>query len=132
MNVAVEEDLWVLKEADDEAVQLLTEWREEQWQARRAHHVSRWTAGMLQSFVRSLELPGEVRLPSTMTGGQLCRLSRQSLAALCSDADTAEALHSALQQERAVARDVELSQTGRNAKMAALGNHKVHAALDGG
>eukprot|EP00443_Scrippsiella_acuminata_P121359 CAMPEP_0115755712 /NCGR_PEP_ID=MMETSP0272-20121206/97535_1 /TAXON_ID=71861 /ORGANISM="Scrippsiella trochoidea, Strain CCMP3099" /LENGTH=183 /DNA_ID=CAMNT_0003201175 /DNA_START=203 /DNA_END=751 /DNA_ORIENTATION=+ len=39
MNVVVEEDLWVLKEADAEAVQLLTEWREEQWEARRAHDV---------------------------------------------------------------------------------------------
>merc|ERR1719378_1641943 len=32
MNVEIEEsDLWVLKEANDEVVQVLTAWREEQW-----------------------------------------------------------------------------------------------------
>jgi len=131
LNVAVEEDLWVLKEADAEVVQLLTEWREEQWEARRMHHVSRWDAVAVQAFLRSLDLgPGAVRLPSTMTGAQLCRLSRQSLGALCRDEVVAQALHEALQNERNAARDADASQAGRNAKMAALGNRKVYAALE--
>lgn len=131
MNVAVEDDLWVLREADAEALQLLTSWQEEQWEARRAHDVGRWAAAGVQAFVRGLGLAGEVRLPSTMTGAQLCRLGPRGLAALCSDLATAEALHQALQGERAAARQAELSQAGRNAKMAALGVHRLHAALEG-
>merc|ERR1712048_870180 len=85
MNVSVEEDLWVLKEADDEAVQILTAWREEQWEERKAHHISKWSAQTLQNFVQSMELCGKARIPSTMTGAQLCRLGQRGLRSLCSD-----------------------------------------------
>jgi len=131
MNVVVEEDLWVLKDADAEVVQLLTRWREEQWQARCAHDVARWDATAVASFVHSLGLVGRIRLPSTMTGAQLCRLSARNIAALCTDAAAAEAFNEALLNERATNRDVEHSQAGRNAKMAGLSVNRVSAALGG-
>jgi hypothetical protein len=85
MNVQVEgTDLWVLREADAEVIQLLTAWREEQWQLRKAHDMAKWDAATVQAFVASLELPGQANLPSTMTGFQLRRLGRRGLSALCS------------------------------------------------
>merc|ERR1719188_2037772 len=68
MNVVAEKDLWVLRDADSEAVQMLTEWRVEQWEARKARDIVKWDAAAVRSFVQRLAVPGEVRLPSTMTG----------------------------------------------------------------
>eukprot|EP00928_Gymnodinium_smaydae_P013914 TRINITY_DN15045_c1_g1_i4.p1 TRINITY_DN15045_c1_g1~~TRINITY_DN15045_c1_g1_i4.p1 ORF type:complete len:670 (-),score=146.66 TRINITY_DN15045_c1_g1_i4:880-2847(-) len=132
MKVVVEEDLWVLKDADAEAVQMLTRWREEQWQARRAHDVARWDAAAVAAFVREIGLEGQVRVPSTMTGAQLCRLGNRGLAALCGGAGTpaAETFLAALQRERLSAREEERMQAGRNAKLTALGQNRMHAALD--
>ena len=53
------QDLWVLRDADMEATQVLTSWRQEQWTASKAHDLHRWDAKTLQSFLKSLELPGE-------------------------------------------------------------------------
>jgi len=128
LNVIVEEDLWVLREADREVVQLLTEWREEQWEARQAHEARRWSAATVRAFVQSLGLDG-VKLPSTMNGAQLCRLGRRGITSLCSDQETADALFDALQGERSRAKEAEALHSGRNAKMSALGHHRVHAAL---
>jgi len=129
MNVEVEgNDLWVLREADDEVVQLLTAWREEQWEARKAHNLCKWDASTLQSFVASLELPGKARIPSTMTGLQLRRLGRRGLSSLCSDEATAEALHEALQGERTANDELLASQRDKSAKLTLLGHNKVHAA----
>mmetsp|Transcript_43866 Transcript_43866/g.132778 ORF Transcript_43866/g.132778 Transcript_43866/m.132778 type:complete len:637 (+) Transcript_43866:42-1952(+) len=130
MNVAAERDLWVLREADAEAVQVLTEGHEEQWEARKSHDIVRWDARAVRAFVQGLGLPGEARLPSTMTGAQLCRLGRRGIAALCGDEATAEALHAALLRERAAAREAGMSNVERNAKMTALGANKVHVVLD--
>lgn len=131
MKVQVEEsDLWVLKEADAEIVQTLTSWRQEQWHERQAHDLVRWDAKAVQAFVASLALPGEVRLPSTMTGAQLQRLGRRGLSALCGDEATFEALHDALCGERAASRELTAAQTKQNAKVTALGAHKVHVALE--
>jgi len=127
MNVEVEQDLWVLKEADAEVVQLLTAWREEQWRQRQSHDLSRWDAKAVQEFVASLELPGQARLPSTLTGPQLQRLGLRGLRALCSDGATAEALHAALLGEQAAGREAAASQRSNNAKITALGSLKVHA-----
>lgn len=130
MGVEVEgTDLWVLREADDEVVQLLTAWREEQWQARKLHDMSKWDAATLQSFVHTLELPGEARIPSTMTGSQLRRLGRRGLSSLCSDEETAEALHLALQEEKTAADELLAVQKDKNAKLTLLGHNKVHAAV---
>jgi hypothetical protein len=52
------QDLWVLRDADMEATQVLTSWRQEQWTASKAHDLHRWDAKMLQNFLKSLELPG--------------------------------------------------------------------------
>jgi hypothetical protein len=131
MNVEIEEsDLWVLKEANDEVVQVLTAWREEQWQARKAQDLSRWDASALQEFIASLELPGEARIPSTMSGAQLRRLGRRGLSALCSSEECAEALHAALQGQKNASDELQAMQRAGNKKLTALGNNKVHAALD--
>mmetsp|Transcript_45086 Transcript_45086/g.97944 ORF Transcript_45086/g.97944 Transcript_45086/m.97944 type:complete len:646 (-) Transcript_45086:30-1967(-) len=130
MKVVAERDLWVLREADAEAVQVLTEWREEQWEARRAHSVVKWDARAVQSFVNGLSLPGEVRLPSTMTGAQLCRLGRRGLVALCSDEATGEGLYEALLEERRAERSVGASQATSLRRLSALGANKVHVALE--
>ena len=53
LNVVVEEDLWVLREADEEAVQVLTEWHEEQWESRKSHDVVRWSAPAVQALIAS-------------------------------------------------------------------------------
>jgi len=127
LNVVVEEDLWVLREADEEAVQVLTEWHEEQWESRKSHDVVRWSAPAVQAFVRSLELPGKASLPSAMTGAQLCRLGRRGVAALCSDAATAEAVWEALLRERALGRDAQSSQVDKMKMMVALGSNKEYA-----
>ena len=130
MNVQIEDsDLWVLREADNEAVQVLTAWREKQWQARRAHDLVKWDAPTLCSFIKSLNLPGEVRIPSTMTGAQFRRLGRRGVAALCSDGETATALHEALLGERAANDRVARAHADSNARMAALGANKAHVAL---
>lgn len=130
MQVEVEEDdVWVLRDADAEVTQVLTAWREEQWQARKAHDLTRWDAVTLQSFVASLDLPGQVRIPSTMTGAQLRRLGPRGLSALCSDERTAEALSNALLNERTANHESETHHKHANAKITALGKHQVHAAL---
>lgn len=130
MNVVAEKDLWVLREADVEVVQVLTEWKEEQWQLRKAHDVSRWDAATLAAFLASLDLPGRASLPPTMTGSQLLRLGRRGLSALCGDEATAEALHAAVLQERQRAKEAVVVGQERNAKMTALGANKVHVVLD--
>lgn len=132
MQVEVEgTDLWVLREADDEVVQLLTAWREEQWQARKAHDMTKWDAATVQSFVASLDLPGEARLPSTMTGFQLRRLGRRGLSSLCSNEETAEVLHLALQGQKSANDELLAKQTQSNAKLTLLAHNKVHAAISG-
>ncbi len=68
---------------------------------------------------------GEVRLPSTMTGAQLSRLGSRGLHAICSDAATSEALQQALHQQRHKNGAAAVAHRLRNAKMTALGNHKV-------
>lgn len=130
LKVKVQEDLWVLRDADMEATQVLTSWRQEQWTASKAHDLHRWDAKMLQNFLKSLELPGEVRIPSTMTGAQLKRLGPRGLVALCSDAATADALQLALHGERQRDALAAAAHRSRNARMTALGNHKVHAAVE--
>mmetsp|Transcript_86503 Transcript_86503/g.253191 ORF Transcript_86503/g.253191 Transcript_86503/m.253191 type:complete len:629 (-) Transcript_86503:101-1987(-) len=130
MNVVAEKDLWVLREADAEVVQVLSEWKEEQWELRKAHDIARWDARTLNAFISSLQLPGKACLPSTMTGSQLLRLSRRALGALCADEATAEALHAALLRERAAAREAGNVNVERNAKMTALGANKVHVVLE--
>jgi len=130
MKVVVEEDVWVMKDADAEVVQVLNAWREEQWEARKAHDIQRWNAAAVRSFVASLGLPGQVRLPSTMTGAQLCRLGQRGIKALCSDDQTYEAFQAALVKERTASREVFASQTDRNAKISALGAHKVHVTRE--
>eukprot|EP00435_Cladocopium_sp_Y103_P011653 s1560_g3.t1 len=130
LKVKVQEDLWVLRDADMEATQVLTSWRQEQWTASKAHDLHRWDAKMLQTFLKSLELPGEVRIPSTMTGAQLKRLGPRGLVALCSDAATADALQLALHGERQRDALAAAAHRSRNARMTALGNHKVHAAVE--
>jgi hypothetical protein len=130
MNVAIEDDLWVLKEADDEVVQLLTAvWQEERWKARKTHDIGKWDASALQCFVASLELPGKANIPTTMTGSQLRRLGRRGLTSLCSDEETAAALFAALEGERTANEDVLASQRVCNAKLTLLGHNKVHAAI---
>merc|ERR1712039_331173 len=96
--------------------------------ARRAHNITKWDASAVQNFVRNLGLGDAIRLPSTMTGIQLCRLGRRGLVSLCSDEESAEKLHQALLNQREAAREAGASQLERNAKITALGNHKVHAA----
>lgn len=133
LNVQVDEsDLWVLREADAEAVQVLDAWRSEQWQAAKSHDLSRWRACDVQDFVQSLELPGTVRIPSTMTGAQLQRLGRRGITALCQNAETAECFWEALMREREADHAATSKHRGSNAKMTALGNHKAYAALEVG
>jgi len=132
MNVAVDEDLWVLREADAEVVEVLSAWKQERWDARRASDVSRWDASTVHSFLQSLELPGEVRLPSTMTGAQLLRLGRRGVLSLCAgDTATAEAtcdaLQAALASERASCAAMTESQRTGNAKLTGLGLRKAPA-----
>lgn len=130
MNVDVEEnDLWVLREADAEVVQILTAWREQQWQTLKAHDLGRWNAATLHGFIASLALPGQVRIPSTMTGTQLRRLGRRGITALCSDEAAADALWTAVQGERVANDECVASRLSSNAKITALGANKVHAAL---
>eukprot|EP00930_Biecheleria_cincta_P017554 TRINITY_DN13919_c1_g1_i1.p1 TRINITY_DN13919_c1_g1~~TRINITY_DN13919_c1_g1_i1.p1 ORF type:complete len:687 (-),score=124.30 TRINITY_DN13919_c1_g1_i1:15-1991(-) len=129
LNVKVEDDLWVLKDADAECTQVLTSWREEQWTASKVHDLVRWDAPTLQAFLRSLPLPGEARLPSTMTGAQVRRLGRRGLRALCSDEATAQMLYDALQGEEQASKAAAASHRGANAKITALGQSKVYAAL---
>lgn len=129
LNVKVEDDLWVLKDADAECTQILTSWREEQWTASKVHDLVRWDAPTLQAFLRSLALPGEARLPSTMTGAQVRRLGRRGLLALCSDEATAQMLYDALQGEEQASKAAAASHRGANAKITALGHNKVFAAL---
>lgn len=129
MNVVAEKDLWVLREADAEVVQVLTEWKEEQWEIRKAHDIARWDARTVSAFLSGLDLPGKASLPSTMTGLQLLRLGRRGLGSLCSDEATADALHAAVLQERAAAREAGAMTKERNAKMTALGASKVHVVL---
>jgi len=69
--------------------------------------------------------PGEVRIPSTMTGAQLKRLGPRGLVALCSDAATADALQLALHGERQRDALAAAAHRSRNARMTALGNHKA-------
>ena len=66
-----------------------------------------------------------MRLPSTMTGAQLSRLGSRGLHAICSDAATSEALQQALNQQRHKNGAAAVAHRLRNAKMTALGNHKV-------
>lgn len=132
MAVQADKDVWVLREADAEAVQLLSEWRQEMWRSRKAHDVSRWDAAAVQAFISTLQVPGTVRLPSTMTGSQLARLSRRALCNLCSDEATGQALHEALLEERAAAREAGAATAECNARMMALGKHKVHVLSEGG
>mmetsp|Transcript_55054 Transcript_55054/g.128806 ORF Transcript_55054/g.128806 Transcript_55054/m.128806 type:complete len:659 (-) Transcript_55054:114-2090(-) len=130
MKVKTEEaDLWVLREADDEVVQVLSAWREEQWKLKKAHDLVKWDASTLTSFIRSLDLPGEVRVPSTMTGAQFRRLGQRGLAALCSDAETATALNEALLGERAANDKAAKAHADTNARMAALAANKAHVAV---
>eukprot|EP00931_Biecheleriopsis_adriatica_P049539 TRINITY_DN28663_c0_g1_i1.p1 TRINITY_DN28663_c0_g1~~TRINITY_DN28663_c0_g1_i1.p1 ORF type:complete len:663 (+),score=135.57 TRINITY_DN28663_c0_g1_i1:28-1989(+) len=129
LNVKVEEDLWVLRDADAEATQVLTSWREEQWAASKVHDLARWDAVTLQAFLRSLHLPGQARIPSTMTGAQLRRLGRRGLRALCSDEETAQQLHEALLGEEAAGKEAAASHRAASAKITALGQNKVYAAL---
>eukprot|EP00913_Durusdinium_trenchii_P013782 g12941.t1 len=128
LKVKVQEDLWVLRDADMEATQVLSDWRKEQWTASKAHDLHRWDAQTLQSFLKSLDLPGEVRIPSTMTGSQLRRLGPRGLAALCGDVATAQVLQAALLGERQADQVATAAHRSQNARMTALGNHKVHAA----
>ncbi|CAE7288449.1 KIN13B [Symbiodinium sp. CCMP2592] len=130
LNVKVQDDLWVLRDADAEATQILSSWKAEQWAASKVHDLSRWSAETLQAFLRTLDLPGEVRIPSTMTGAQLRRLGRRGLAALCSDAATAEALDKALTGESQAGKAAAAAHRSTNIRMTALGNHKVHAAIE--
>jgi len=131
MNVEIEEsDVWVLKEANDEVVQVLTAWREEQWQARKAQDLARWNASAVQDFISSLNLPGEARIPSTMTGAQLRRLGKRAVSALCSNEASAEALYAALQGQKMANEELLASHRAGNKKMTALGTNKVHATLD--
>ncbi|CAE7343918.1 DSK1 [Symbiodinium necroappetens] len=130
LNVKVQDDLWVLRDADAEATQILSSWKAEQWAASKVHDLSRWSAETLQAFLRTLDLPGEVRIPSTMTGAQLRRLGRRGLAALCSDAETAEALALALAGESQAGKAAAAAHRSTNIRMTALGNHKVHAAIE--
>eukprot|EP00439_Symbiodinium_sp_Y106_P060919 s233_g9.t1 len=130
LNVKVQDDLWVLRDADAEATQILSSWKAEQWAASKVHDLSRWSAETLQAFLRTLDLPGEVRIPSTMTGAQLRRLGRRGLAALCSDAATAEALDKALTGESLAGKAAAAAHRSTNIRMTALGNHKVHAAIE--
>lgn len=125
-----EEDLWVLRDADAEVIQVLTEWREEQWQARKAHDLARWDAATVRAFVQSLSLPGQVRIPSTMTGAQLRRLGRRGLVSLCSDEATATALYEALLGEQTANTEFAMSHRDKNAKITALGANKVRVALE--
>mmetsp|Transcript_59963 Transcript_59963/g.111186 ORF Transcript_59963/g.111186 Transcript_59963/m.111186 type:complete len:662 (-) Transcript_59963:160-2145(-) len=130
MKVKTEEaDLWVLREADDEVVQVLSAWREEQWRLKKAHDLVKWDAATLTSFIRSLDLPGEVRVPSTMTGAQFRRLGQRGMAALCSDAETAAALNEALLDERAANDKAAKAHADSNARMAALAASKVHVTV---
>ena len=130
LNVKVQDDLWVLRDADAEATQILSSWKAEQWAASKAHDLSRWSAETLQAFIQSLDLPGQVRIPTTMTGAQLRRLGRRGLAALCSDKATAEALDQALAGESQAGKAAAAAHRSANARMTALGNHKVHAAIE--
>lgn len=130
LKVKVQEDLWVLRDADMEATQVLSDWRKEQWTASKAHDLHRWDAQTLQSFLKSLDLPGEVQIPSTMTGSQLRRLGPRGLAALCGDVATAQVLQAALLGERQADQVATAAHRSQNARMTALGNHKVHAAVD--
>ena len=130
LNVKVQDDLWVLRDADAEATQILSFWKAEQWAASKVHDLSRWSAETLQAFLRSLELPGQVKVPSTMTGAQLRRLGRRGLAALCSDPETAEALDRALAGESQAGKAAAAAHRSTNIRMTALGNHKVHAAIE--
>ena len=50
----VEEDLWVLQEADAEVIHPLKTWQEEQWREQEAHHVARWTKTEVKLFVDSV------------------------------------------------------------------------------
>jgi len=132
MVEADEADLWVLKEADAEAVEVLSAWREEQWRARQEHNHLRWDAATLHAFVSSLDLPGEAKIPSTMSGAQLHRLGRRGLVSLCSDEATADALHMALVGERKANREVASSQQHQLAKLTLLGANRVYAVLPEG
>mmetsp|Transcript_68968 Transcript_68968/g.121969 ORF Transcript_68968/g.121969 Transcript_68968/m.121969 type:complete len:661 (-) Transcript_68968:87-2069(-) len=129
MNVKVEEDLWVLCEADAEVTQVLTSWREEQWHASKAQDISRWDAGAVQAFLASLNLPGKARIPTSMTGPQLRRLGRRGLTSLCSDEETAEMLHQALMGQDVANKAASASHRDSTAKMTLLAQSKVHVAL---
>lgn len=129
MHVQADTDLWVLREADEEVVQVLVAWQQEQWQARKAHDLSRWDAKAVQIFIRSLELPGEARIPSSMTGMQLKRLGRRGLSTLCSNEETAEAVHDALVGERQADNDLSSMHSKSRAKMSALGSNKSYVTL---
>mmetsp|Transcript_27620 Transcript_27620/g.62165 ORF Transcript_27620/g.62165 Transcript_27620/m.62165 type:complete len:648 (-) Transcript_27620:146-2089(-) len=129
LNVKVQDDLWVLRDADAEATQILSSWRVEQWAASKVHDLSRWSAETLQAFLKSLDLPGEVKIPTTMTGAQLRRLGQRGLSSLCSDAATAEALSHALTGEKQAGKAAAAAHRSAMARMTALGNHKVHAAI---
>lgn len=50
----------MLRDADMEATQVLSSWRQEQWNASKAHDLHRWDAATLQGFLKSLDLPGAV------------------------------------------------------------------------
>eukprot|EP00929_Paragymnodinium_shiwhaense_P043020 TRINITY_DN22171_c0_g1_i1.p1 TRINITY_DN22171_c0_g1~~TRINITY_DN22171_c0_g1_i1.p1 ORF type:complete len:708 (+),score=161.29 TRINITY_DN22171_c0_g1_i1:77-2200(+) len=130
MNVAAEQDLWVLKDADAEVVQVLSAWRVEQWEERQAHDISKWSAKAVKALVDSLDLPGSVRLPSTMTGAQLQRLGASRLQQLCSDEATFQALQAALAGERAAAKEARVTHVDKMSKMQGLGHNKVHVAMD--
>lgn len=131
LNVVAEQDLWVLRDADAEAVQILKEWREEQWESRKAHNIVKWDPGAVGAFVRSLGMADRVRLPSAMTGAQLWRLGRRGLNSLCNDEEAAQLVYEALMAERAAAREVGATLSERNAKISALGAHKMHVAHRG-
>jgi len=129
MHVGVDEDLWVMREADAEVVEGLNAWRIEQWEESKKQDVSRWDAIQVQSFIKSLSLPGATRIPSTMTGAQLLRLGRRGLLSICSDTATAEALHEAVCRTRSTASDLSSQLRDKNEKMTGLGHNRAHVVL---
>lgn len=111
----------MLRDADQEAVQVLSSWRREQWSASKAHHLQSWDASTLQAFLKSLELP--VKLPSTMTGAQLQRLGPRKLEALCGPA--APQLLAALRDLGKADEEAKRGHRETNARLTALGKHKA-------
>lgn len=130
MHVQADTDLWVLREADEEVVQVLVAWQQEQWHARKVHDLSRWDAKIVQDFIRSLELPGEARIPSSMTGAQLKRLGRRGLSSLCTDEETAQAVHDALVGEKQADNELSSAHSKSRAKMTALGANRAYVTLE--